>query len=212
MVKMKRVTREKQIILAARVASMVFTPFYLPILGLVVLFFLSYLSQYPPSYKFFVLAVVYFFTILLPTFLIHLYRRYQGWSLIELGHKERRIVPYLISILCYFTCLYLMEQMHIPSFMRSIVAAALIIQIVCALINVWWKISTHTAAIGGVAGALFVFSEVFRFNPTWWFCLVLGIAGILGTSRMILRQHTLLQVVVGFLVGFACALFAILKL
>ena len=205
-------TRERQIILAARVISLVFTPFYLPILGLVALFFLSYLRQYPLSYKFFVLAVVYFFTILLPTLLIHLYRRYQGWSLIEIGHKERRIVPYLISILCYFVCLYMMEQMHIPFFMRSIVAAALIIQIVCALINVWWKISTHTAAIGGVAGALFVFSEVFRFNPVWWFCLVISIAGILGTSRMILRQHTLQQVVVGFVVGFICALFAILKI
>ena len=29
----------------------------------------------------------------------------------------------------------------------------------------WWKISTHTAAIGGVAGALFVFGEYFGFNP-----------------------------------------------
>ena len=191
---------------------MLFTPFYLPILGLVALFFLSYLSQYPPSYKFFVLAVVYLFTILLPTFLIHLYRRYQGWSLIELGNKERRVVPYVISILCYFICVYLMEQMHIPYFMRSIVASALIIQIVCALINVWWKISTHTAGIGGVAGALLVFSEVFRFNPVWWFCLVLGIAGVLGTSRMILRQHSLSQVVAGFLVGFVCAAIGIVYL
>ena len=205
-------TREKQIILTARVVSMIFTPFYRPILGLVALFFLSYLNQYLTSYKFFVLAVVYFFTILLPTFLIHLYRRYQGWSLIELGAKERRIVPYVISILCYFACLYMMEQMHTPYFMRSIVFSALIIQIVCALINVWWKISTHTAAIGGVAGALFIFSEVFRFNPTWWFCLVLIIAGVLGSSRMILRQHTLSQVVVGFLVGVVCAIVGIIYL
>lgn len=209
---MKTMTREKQIIIAARVTSMLFTPFYLPILGLAALFFLSYLRQYPLSYKFFVLAVVYFFTILLPSLLIHLYRRYQGWSLIELGNKERRVVPYLISILCYFTCLYLMEEMHIPYFMRSMVAAALIIQVVCALINVWWKISTHTSAIGGVAGALLIFSEVFRFNPTWWFCLVLVIAGLLGTSRMILRQHTLLQVVVGFWVGFGCAIVGIVYL
>lgn len=205
-------TREKQIILTARVVSMVFTPFYLPILGLVALFFLSYLSQYQPAYKFFVLSVVYFFTILLPTFLIHIYRRYQGWSLIELGAKERRVVPYVISILCYFSCLYIMEQMHIPYFMRSIVASALLIQIVCALINVWWKISTHTAAIGGVAGALFVFSEVFHFNPTWWICLVLIVAGILGSSRMILRQHTLPQVVVGFFVGVVCAIVGIVYL
>lgn len=205
-------TRERQIILSARIVSMVFTPFYLPILGLAALFFLSYLSQYLPSYKFYVLSVVYFFTILLPTFLIHLYRRYQGWSLLELGSRERRIVPYVLSILCYFMCFYFMEQMHIPFFMRSIVDSALIIQIVCAIINVWWKISTHMAGIGGVAGALFIFSEVFRFNPTWWFSLVLVIAGILGSSRMILRQHTLLQVVAGFVIGFFCAFFAILKL
>ena len=205
-------TREKQIIYAARVVSRVFTPFYLPILGLAAMFFLSYLSQYLLSYKFQVLAIVYFFTILLPTLLIHLYRHYHGWSLIELGSRERRIVPYVISILSYFICVYLLEQMHTPYFMRSIVVCALIIQIVCALVNVWWKISTHTAAIGGVAGALFIFSEVFRFNPTWWFCLVLILAGILGSSRMILRQHTLSQVVVGFLVGFFCAIFAILKL
>ena len=99
-------TRERQIILSARIVSMVFTPFYLPILGLAALFFLSYLSQYLPSYKFYVLSVVYFFTILLPTFLIHLYRRYQGWSLLELGSRERRIVPYVLSILCYFMCFY----------------------------------------------------------------------------------------------------------
>ena len=191
---------------------MLFTPFYLPLVGLVALFFLSYLRQFPLSYKFFVLAVVYFFTILMPTVLIHLYRRYQGWSLIELGHKERRMVPYLISILCYFSCIYLMERLHIPHFMGSIVTAALLVQIVCALINVWWKISTHMAAIGGVAGALFIFSEVFGFNPIWWFCLIVVVAGILGTSRMILRQHSLAQVVAGFFVGFFCALLAIIFL
>jgi membrane-associated phospholipid phosphatase len=204
--------REKQIILAARVVSMVFTPFYLPILGLAALFFLSYLNQYQTGYKVFVLAVVYFFTILLPTFLIHFYRTYQGWSLIELGQKERRVVPYLLSIACYFACLFAMQQLHIPYFMRSIVGCALIIQIVCAIINVWWKISTHTAAIGGVAGALLVFSEVFRFNPTWWFCAVVILAGILGSSRIILRQHSLAQVTVGFLVGFASAIAGIIYL
>ena len=209
---MKRMSREKQIILTARLVSLVFTPFYLPLVGLIALFSLSYLNQYPLSYKFFVLIVVYFFTILLPTFLIHLYRRYQGWTLFELGRKERRVVPYVISILCYFTCIYLMEQMHIPHFMGSIVIAALLVQIVCALVNVWWKISTHTAAIGGVAGALFVFSEVFGFNPIWWLCLILIIAGLLGTARMLLRQHSLSQVVGGFFVGFVCAVAAIVFL
>ena len=197
-------------ILMARVLSMVFTPFYLPIIGLVVLFFFSYLSMFPWSYKFHVLLMTYLFTILLPTVLIHLYRRYQGWNLIELGRRERRMVPYVISILCYFTCIYVMERLHMPHFMGSIIIAALLVQIVCAITNIWWKISTHTAAIGGVGGALFAFAEYLGFNPVWWLCLVFLVAGLLGTSRMILRQHNLAQVVTGFWVGFVCAAVAIL--
>ena len=45
-------TREKGIILAARLISMAFTPFYLPTVGLVALFMFSYMSQMPWSYKF----------------------------------------------------------------------------------------------------------------------------------------------------------------
>ena len=40
-------TREKNIILAARVVSMLFTPFYLPMVGLMALFVFSYLSLMP---------------------------------------------------------------------------------------------------------------------------------------------------------------------
>lgn len=192
--------------------SMVFTPFYLPLVGLLALFLFSYLSLYPWGFKLRVIALVYLFTILLPTFLIRLYRRYNGWTPIELGRKERRMVPYIISILCYFVCVYLMEQLHIPHFMASIVIAALVVQIVCALINMFWKISTHTAAIGGFAGALFVFADAFGFNPVWWFCLLFVLAGLLGSSRMILRQHTLAQVVTGFLMGAVCTVLAILWL
>lgn len=205
-------TREKSIILAARIVSMVFTPFYLPFVGMMALFVFSYLGLMPWAYKLQLLMLVYLFTILLPTILIHLYRRYHGWTLIELGHRERRMVPYVISILCYFFCIYVMDMLHIPHFMQTILIAALLIQIICALINVWWKISTHTAAIGGVAGALFVFGELFGFNPVWWLCLVLVLAGILGTSRMILRQHSLLQVVAGFLVGLTCSIVGLIYL
>ena len=40
----KYMRREKDIILAARILSMLFTPFYLPFIGLVALFLFSYLS------------------------------------------------------------------------------------------------------------------------------------------------------------------------
>ena len=187
--------------MTARIMSMVFTPFYLPIVGLIALFIFSYMSLLPMTYKLVMLAMVYL--------LIHLYRLCQGWTSRELGKKERRLVPYIISIVCYFGCFFWMEYRNTPRVISIIVVVALAIQMICAFINVWWKISTHTAAIGGVAGALVSYSIAFAFNPLWWLCFVLILAGIVGTARMILRQHSLSQVVTGFLVGVTCAILVI---
>ncbi len=94
--------------------------------------------------------------------------------------------------------------------MGRILIAALLIQVICALINVWWKVSTHTAAIGGVLGALMAFAILFNFNPTLWVCLVFFVAGIVGSSRMILLQHSLSQVLTGFGIGLVTAFLIIL--
>lgn len=197
--------KKKDPIIAARLVSLLFTPFYLPMIGLGVLFFFSYMRVLEFGYKASIILIVYLFTILLPTLLIHLYRRYQGWNLIELGHKERRMIPYIISILCYSCCIYYMDYRNVPRYITIILVTALVIQMLCAFINIWWKVSTHSAAIGGVTGALLAFSHIFSFNPMWWLCLVLILGGMVGTSRMILRQHSLSQVLIGFCLGFCCA-------
>ena len=202
--------KEKEIIFTAKVLSVLFTPFYLPILGLLILFIFSYLSLLPLTYKLFLLLMFYLFTVFLPTALIRFYRRSQGWTLIELGSRERRAIPYVISIFSYLLCYYIMAATHVPHFMGSILIAALVIQVACAIINLFIKISTHTAAIGGVTGALLAFSVIFSFNPVWWLCIVLLLAGMVGTSRMILRQHSLRQVVLGYLAGVACSFVSVL--
>lgn len=202
--------KEKEIIFTAKVLSVLFTPFYLPILGLLILFIFSYLSLLPLTYKLFLLLMFYLFTVFLPTALIRFYRRYQGWTLIELGSRERRAIPYVISIFSYLLCYYIMAATHVPHFMGSILIATLVIQVACAIINLFIKISTHTAAIGGVTGALLAFSVIFSFNPVWWLCIVLLLAGMVGTSRMILRQHSLRQVVLGYLAGVACSFVSVL--
>ena len=202
--------KEKNIILAARVISMLFTPLYLSMLGIIILFVFSYFSLFPLSFKVSVILLVYLFTILLPSLLIRSYRKYQGWTPIQLGTRERRMVPYVISICCYLMGLYVMSIFRIPHFMSGILIAALIIQLSCSFVNIWWKISTHSAGIGGVTGALLAFSLRFNFNPVWWLCLVILLAGAVGTSRIILRQHTVAQVVYGFLLGVVCGFVTII--
>lgn len=208
--RMHRLTRLS--IVTSRVLSVIFTPFYLPLVSTTLLFFFSYLTLLHWQYKVFIFGMVYLFTIFLPTMLIHLYMRYQGWSILKLISREGRMVPYVISISSYFFCFYLMKLFHFPHFLSIIILAALFIQIVCAITNIWFKISTHTAAIGGITGGLLAYAEIFAFNPLWWLCLCLLVGGLVGTGRMMLRQHSLHQVVYGFLVGAIVSFFVIITL
>lgn len=200
----------KTIIITSRILSIIFTPFYLPMVGLLLLFFFSYLRLLPVTYIAHVLFITYLFTILLPTVMIFFYRHYHGWKPFELGVKEKRVVPYAVSILCYLVCYHLMQMWHMPHFITGIIIAALAVQVACALLNIVWKVSTHSAAIGGVTGSIVAYSVIFGFNPTWWLCLTILIAGLLGTARMILRQHTLSQVLMGYIIGTVCAALSIL--
>lgn len=197
----------KSIIFTARLVSLVFTSFYLPLVCVVVLtalFTMSYLSLLPLPYKLTVLAVVVFFTIALPMFFVitHLAMRLEQWTARELGQKHLRMVPYAFSLAGYASCVWVLQSMNVFHFILSIVIATMVVQIACTVINIWWNISTHTAAIGGIAGALVAFAEILGFNPVWWLCVTLLLAGILGSASMMVRQHTLLQVVAGFGVGF----------
>lgn len=182
---------------------MVTTPFYLPVLGLIFLFTFSYLSIFPTMYKLLMVLLFYLFSVLLPTYLIHVYSKYEGWTTKQLINRECRMVPYVISILCYFLGFYLLTLMNTPDFISVIFVVAIIIQVLCAAVNRWWKISIHSAGIGGVTGMVVAFSFILSFDPTWWLCMLLLIAGLVGTARMVLRQHSLAQIVCGYLIGLA---------
>jgi len=112
--------------------------------------------------------------------------------------------------LSYRACLITMYRIHIPRYMSGIVVATLICMILCAVINIKWKISTHMASCGIMVGGLLSYSFIFQFNPVSWLCFFILLAGLLGSARIIVRQHTLNEVGGGFLVGLFCGVVGIL--
>lgn len=146
----------------------------------------------------------------MPTVGITLFRLFKKWTHLELSHREHRHMPYVVALLSYTACLVIMTRINAAMFFRGVVMAALVSQIICVIINVWWKVSTHMVGIGGLVGALNAFSILFFYNPVWPFCVLLLLSGMLGTSRIILRQHSLAQVLTGFGIGYVCAMVFIL--
>lgn len=191
----------RYIILCAKLISTLFTPFYMPTVAFVVLLTFSYLRQLSFMEKVYMVAIVYLFTVLFPRILIYFYRKQNGWSTDDLNTRRGRIVPYIIGIVCNSLLLVVMSVLRLPHFTYPIVAAALLIQITCAVVNRWIKVSTHAAASGGVIGMLFAFSIIFNFNAVWWVSLCILLCGCVCSARMTLRQHTYKELLAGVLIG-----------
>lgn len=195
---------------ASRVVSVLFTPFMVPFLAFFLLFFFTYLNILPLGYKLSVMGLVYCFTIFVPMLGIYLFQKINGWSLRELGARERRYVPYFMTIISYVACLIAMYRLHLPRYMSGIVMATLICMVICLLVNFRWKISTHMASSGMMVGGLLSYSFIFQFNPVGWLCFFILLSGLLGSARIIVRQHTLNEVGGGFFVGLFCGITGIL--
>ena len=206
MVEEQHIVADRSLIRTARVISAIFTPFSIPFLAFLILFLFSYLRIMPIQYKLIVLGVVYCFTILMPTLTIFLFRKINGFSPEDLGERKRRFMPFLLTITSYVFCLVMMHRLNIPWYMTGIILAALIMMVICIVVNLKWKLSEHMAGVGAIVGGLVPFSALFGYNPVWWLCLFILIAGVLGTARIILQHHTLGEVLVGFAVGLICSL------
>ena len=202
--------KNKLLIRIAKVMSTLFMPLYAPMWVFIGLFLFTYLRLLPWGYKIFIISIVYVFTVFMPTVGITLFRLFKKWTHLELSHREHRHMPYVVALLSYTACLVIMTRINAAMFFRGVVMAALVSQIICVIINVWWKVSTHMVGIGGLVGALNAFSILFFYNPVWPFCGLLLLSGVLGTSRIILRQHSLAQVLTGFGIGYVCAMVFIL--
>ena len=200
----------RTLILAARILSSVFRPTYYPLVGFFILFTFTYMSVVPWQYKACVLGVVYLFTVFMPALGIYCYRRIHGLSALQLRIRHRRAWPYIISLVCYFCCLRLMQVMRLPMFMGAIIASSLLIHCVCLVVNMRWKISMHSAGAGGIIGSLMAYASIFGCNPVWWPCGGVLFDGLVTTSGKLLRQHTLGQVLGGSAVGIVCGYFGII--
>ena len=71
-------------------------------------------------------------------------RMVQGWTSRELGKKERRIVPYILSIVCYFGCFFSSCD-YILAFKRfhSICLKSCLLYDICHIKKEWLNHSSH---------------------------------------------------------------------
>jgi membrane-associated phospholipid phosphatase len=192
----------KSLTAIARVTSIVFHPLLIPTIGFLLLFNSAfYFAILPWSVKKFILLVVFLSTCALPALSIGLLALSPRFDL-NMEKNTDRVIPLILSSMYYYVGYLILIRLPVFQIYNLILIASILIQIGLLVISLKWKISAHSAAIGGLVGGFLGLSFRLQENPVMMLAFLILIAGVVGSSRLILGKHTGLQVYAGFLLGF----------
>ena len=197
--------------IAAKIISILFHPLIMPIVGLVIIFNTDSYINYaiPMELKRAVIVLVGTSTFIIPLLISLLLINRKLINSLEMETQKERIIPYAFTIIFYVFTLYMLKRAPIPPIIFNFVIGATLSVIIAFIVNIKWKISAHMIGIGGLLGALICVSILLEIYITPFIIFTLLVAGLVGSSRLILKAHTQSQIYVGFAVGIICQVIAL---
>lgn len=188
--------------LIAKIISIVFNPLLMPTYGLLILLNSeTYFAMLPFHAKKVIFIIVFITTCLLPLAFLPLFMFQNLLKSFEMYTIKERIIPLATIGILYFIGYLIMYQMDVPSTLANILLAGAITIFLLFLITLRWKISAHMAGIGALTGTILAFSYTLETNLINFLLASIFIAGLVGTSRLILKHHTPPQIYTGFGLG-----------
>lgn len=190
----------------SHVISTVFQPLLMPTYGVMLLFMYTYFGVAYSNRFWHIVTPIMLFSFVIPGILIYLLLRIGLISDLSLKVRKERFYPYFITLLSYSAMVIFYYKAQMPTWFITMMAGSIAIMIIAILITLVWKISAHMFGVGGLLGGVMsVCYYVEHSNPYWLFIGLFILSGSVGTSRLILKRHTLAQVIAGFLLGFSVA-------
>lgn len=196
--------------------SWLFLPLLTPIYGLMFLlflpsdqdFFFNYSCLYTMtlSTKY---ALIYMFTIfgfVAPGVSLLIMYRTGMISDIEIDNRRERSIPIIVQLLyclfLYMVFIFKDPQGQLPSYIYAFPLSGAIVTGFFFLLNRWKKISIHAAGTGIMVGMIIAYSLQCISYTFWIIPVSVLISGAVMSARVFLGKHTLLEVIVGWFVGF----------
>jgi len=188
----------------AKTVSVVFHPVIIPLYTIFIIFNSGSLFSFiPDSIKNFSYLIVLVSTLLLPLSILPLLKFQKLISSYNLVDRKERIIPIILSIIFYFMGFYLMTKIPMTNIIQTFYKAMMIAILGVAIVSLYWKISIHMTSMGGLFAVTTFMNIYYQSNSFSWIIIVLILAGIMGSSRLLLGRHRPSQVYIGFLWGFA---------
>ncbi|WP_376796143.1 hypothetical protein [Thermogemmatispora sp.] len=175
----------------ARHVSTVFAPFSisLPLVALVALYHSSD-PRHALTYAFITL----FFLSLGPLLYIAIGVQTGRLSDLDITRRSERTGPYLFSISSATVGLFVLQTLHGPYNLMTLLIITIISGIIMLFITLWWKISVHASSMASAATLL---TAMYGSAMLPLFLLLV----LVSWSRVVLRRHTVAQVTIGALLS-----------
>lgn len=193
---------DKYIIQFAKVLSLVFHPLWMP---LVIYVFVRqvdpyYIATTQGDYFVFLLLGI---NIVAPALSMLIMIKYGLLSSIDLRDRKERFGPYLLVIFYYVLSFFMLKWKvpYLPDTVFRFFEAVILSLVASLTINMFWKISVHMLAQGGIFGTLIGLNFIHPNMDQIWLMLSVVMAGLTAYSRLKLNAHTHGQVYAGFLLG-----------
>jgi len=156
----------------------------------------------PADAKWRIIMLVLISSAIFPILVVYGMYRFKIISSLKMDTREERLYPYLASSIFLFLTTYMIWQINISPVYYYILLGASLLSVITLLINMYWKISAHSIAMGGVLGILIALQSVLMFDLLWLIAVVLFVSGLVGFARLRVGTHTQAQVYTGYILGF----------
>ncbi len=189
--------------IVAEVLSIVFHPVLIPSYSLILLMLADPVLNNLISLKikFILLAFVFSGTAIIPVFLILLLKKKKVISSVYLHDRVERITPLAGTTILFYLVYNMLSNSGLPAIisLMSLVSAFLALAIL--IITLFWKISIHTTAMGGMLASFFCISGELSISPVIICAVLILLCGLVAFSRIKTNAHQPAQVYTGFLMG-----------
>jgi len=199
-------TQPKGLRIAAHVISAVFHPILMPVYITYFLLFIHPLvfDGFPDLGKMQILATVFINYALLPAFTVFLAWRLKFAKSVFLRTQKERLIPYALTMIFAFWCWHVFNNLdYSPPIFVTFLLGSFIAVIIGWFANIYFKISMHGLAIGGMLFFLISLSLTGEGSGGIYITVALLIAGLVCTARFLVSDHKPFEIYAGLFAGIA---------
>ncbi len=182
--------------------SYILHPVFMPFIGAIIILTVSHLVLLPNESKKAILYLMGIITIFLPLAIVPVLYYLKIITGATISDRHERLVPMFLTTVFYYFCYIVLHKYSAPLFLQQYMLAVFISVLLASVINIKWKISLHMIGIGGLIGLLSVLAHMFGLNVNIILMAVILLAGVIGTGRLYLNEHSPAQIYGGFLLGY----------